>query len=394
MTNRFRFVPILASAILTTGAGGLLAAGCTGDDNSSSGPSDAASDSTAPDADAGEASPGTDGRADTGSVGEGGDASSSADGDATATPDAAQDATGELDARGDSTVGPDADASAAPDAASGDAIADAGDGAANRDADAGGGDSSTPINAQTFPSALATALCNVISASCALTSDGGVFNWADCYVAQLASGYKGSNTETGLVDGGHVQFNLAQAEACVSDINAAAVSDMNELGSTEATSLFQSCYGAYEGTQPAGSACLGTIECAPGNYCTNVDGIDGGVGTCTALAGDGGACGMFGNLAQGQNVCSYRGAASNGLFCQNITGDAGITETPSSTWTCAPQWANGSECYVNQDCSSLICHLVGSGYECASAGNWANANTCQTYTLPADAGAADAADGG
>ena len=191
-------------------------------------------------------------------------------------------------------------------------------------------------------------------------------------------------------------FNASQAQACLNTI-AAADCTANQITAAEQGLLYQSCYAAYAGTLPAGSPCAGTIECAPGTFCSPTDGgigDAGAIGLCQPLAGDGGACGGFGAGSQGvgQTICSYRGAASDGLFCQNISGDAGSTQTDPATWTCQPQWPVGTDCYVNQDCASFICHQVGTSsvFQCANAGNWANANTCASYAIAVpDSGGGD-----
>jgi hypothetical protein len=295
----------------------------------------------------------------------GGDSTSNSPQDAgggiDATIDVLEDAVAAQDSApfSDGAVGPDADADAdaatKPDA--------------DADAEAGAADSSSGLNAQTFPSVLATAFCNTIAACCGTAGDAATFNWQSCYNIEFANGFKGINTNgANLVDGGNVTFNVAQAQRCL-DLFAAADCTSNQLTSTEETQLFQSCYAAYVGTLATGSPCAGTIECAPGNFCMPVDGgvgDAGAIGLCQALAGVGQACG-------GQTVCSYRGSASNGLFCQN---------------TCQPQFTNGTNCSVNQDCVSLLCVQVGTtnSFKCGAAGDWAYPNTCASYVVPVDAG--------
>jgi hypothetical protein len=326
------------------------------------------------------------------------------DGDATVTLEAEASPEGDS-ANGDVDAGPqvdapgeaDADAGSQTDAPVGDADA-AGNEETGADADAGpvadaGSDAdASALTAETFPSMVAAALCTTIASCCGTTGDAGNFNWQSCYNASLPSGFKGSSVGAALVSGGNVTFNSSQAQFCLSGIVAADCS-ANEITSAEQIQLFNSCFGAYVGTLEAGAPCAGSIECASGEYCSPVDGgvgDAGAIGLCQPLAGVGNGCGALGGASgsatNAQNACSYRGAASNGLFCQNISGDAGTTQLPESQWTCEPQWANGSDCYTNQDCTSMICHQVGSGFQCANAGNWANSNTCATYVTPTDAG--------
>ena len=362
-----RLVPVLAGVVAVTGAFGIAAIGC------GSSPTSSPEDGAVPDS----ASDST-----MSSTPEGG-------GGADSAADSGSDGGGVMDATTDSAE--DVQADVVQETAS-DSTADTGSELdAGSDADAGVADSGILPSAQTFPSLLATAFCNTIAACCGTSADAASFNWQTCYNDVFASGFKGINTTgTNLVDGGHIEFNLAQAQACLNTI-ASADCTSNQISSTEESLLFQNCYGAYSGTLVAGSPCAGTLECAPGNFCLPADGgvgDAGAIGQCQPLAGVGGACGVFGAQGLGQTVCSYRGSTSNGLFCQNIAGDAGTTQLSPSQWTCQPQWANGSDCYANQDCTSSLCVEVGTtnAFQCGSAGDWAYPNTCALFVVPVDAG--------
>lgn len=368
-----RFFPILAGAVAVTGGWGLAAVGC-GSSSGSNSASDAGGMDSTTDAVQGEAAANQDAASDVNAAPDG-DAGVAPDGDAGATPD------------GDASTTPDSDAGTAPDGDAGsNPTADVG-----TDAEAGLSESSVAVSLLSFPGQLAAALCDTVATCCGSSGDAATFNWQACYTSRLGLGFDGSNTGVSLLDGGHVTFNAAQAQACLSTI-ATADCSANQITSAEQAQLFQSCYAAYAGTLVAGSPCAGSIECAPGNFCSPVDGgvgDAGAVGLCQALTGLGGTCGaaLGANATAAQSVCSYRGAAANGLFCQNISGDAGFTQTDPATWTCQQQWANGSECYVNQDCASFVCHLVGSIGVCGTAGNWANTSTCSAYAIVPDAGA-------
>jgi hypothetical protein len=300
-------------------------------------------------------------------------------------PDGTTDSNSNEDAQSDVVVQADvvvhadalaeAEADAGPDADAVAPVADAGPDVAAFDG-----------SAQTFPGQFATAWCTTIAACCGTAGDAATFNWQACYSGFLQFGFLGSGTGANLFDGGHVAFNGAQAQTCL-NIVATADCSTNQLTSADVTQLFQSCYGAYAGTLATGSPCAGNIECAPGNFCLPVDGgvgDAGAIGLCQALAGDGGACNALGaNAVTAQSVCSYRGSATNGLACQNLSQDAGTTLDPSA-WTCQPQWVVGTDCFANQDCNSDICHSS----KCTSAGNWASAVVCSSYVTapPPDAG--------
>ncbi len=396
--KHFSRLPMLAGFLVGGAACGIVAVGCgsSGTSTPENGGPDATSDATE------EGAEGTD----SGFDGAQGDASvgtdaAQVDGDATVTVNgeagSGDAATSDGDAASDGNAAADSDAaSVGPDASEAGMDADNADSDAGAIVDASGdavadaADSASAPTAATFPSLLAAAYCDTIAACCGTSGDAAAFNYSFCYNSFLPGGFKGSNTGANLVSRGNVAFSSAQAQLCLNDI-AAADCNSNQITSAEQVQLFQSCYSAYSGTLSTGAACAGTIECAPGNYCLPADGGTvgdaGAIGYCEPLVGSGGSCAAFGNnQALGQTICSYRGSGSDGLFCQNISGDAGTTQLSSSQWTCQPQWANGSECYANQDCSSLICHLVGSDLLCGSAGNWINSSACSTYLLPVDAG--------
>jgi hypothetical protein len=334
-----RLFPILAGAVV--GSLGILALGCGGGDDNSS-----------PTLDAGGVDSTTDG----------GRAEAAVSEDSTTS---------------DVGATPDADAASAPD----------GDAASALDADAGASESSLTLSALSFPGQLAAALCTMTANCCGTSGDAAAFNWQSCYSTYLPFGFQGSSGGTDVLDGGHVAFNAAEAQKCLDTISAADCTT-NQITSAAQIELYQSCFGAYAGTLGVGSPCGESIECAPGNLCGPGDGGSGT--TCQALAGVGGDCSVLGaTLKAGQTVCSYRGSASNGLFCQNISGDAGTAQLPLSQWQCHAQWPVGSECNGNQDCASYICHQLGPGsLQCASAGNWANASTCSSFVI-ADAGGGD-----
>jgi hypothetical protein len=348
MKDVSRLVPILAGVVAATGAWGLVVAGCGGDSTPNSSQEDASGEQDA--------------------------------GGMDATIDVVEDTLVARDTAppSDASPGADADASAHP------------------DADAGVSDSSTSVTAQSFPAQLAAARCNVVAACCGTTGDAATFDWQSCYNSMLPGGFQGSSTGSNLVDGGNVTFNPTQAQLCL-DTFAAADCTSNEITSTEETQLFQACFAAYRGTLDGGSPCASTIECSPGNFCLPVDGgvgDAGAIGLCQALVGVGGPCALLGaNQSTDQAVCSYRGSASNGAFCQNISGDAGLTQLPPAQWTCEPQFPIGTDCFGNQSCGSRICHQVGAVAQCETAGNWANAGTCALYVTDAgvvtDAGAGD-----
>lgn len=253
-------------------------------------------------------------------------------------------------------------------------------------ADADGG---TPIDAApdvydaslllAFPPQQAAARCAALAACCGMSVDASTFNLAQCVSDTLqADGFKGSTAGVIFAPYGNINFNAASAAACLNDFTQINCTT-DQIPSAAEIQLYQDCFGAYSGTLPVGAACHATIECQPGEYCNGVDG-----GVCAAVASVGGQCGTVSQNPADitpQSQCSYRGAATNGRFCQEfVTGNASEL-LDAAAWTCQPQLANGASCLQNQDCQSYQCG--GSG--CATSIVAFSAGQCATYTIT-DAG--------
>ena len=215
---------------------------------------------------------------------------------------------------------------------------------------------------------LAQGLCAKYAACCG--ADAATFDMAKC-VASSQPGYDDSNQGTTLAGNGNVVFNGVAAQACLNDLNLLDCTT-NQLTSAESTALFQDCYASLTGTLPNGSACLGSIECAPGGFCDfSKDGgvVEAGVrGTCEALRSASGPCGNFGqtNTQQAQEACSYRGGTGSNLTCQWGNFMTGNEFADAAAWTCIPEQALDASCNVDNDCTSRLCD-PSAGYTCTSA---------------------------
>jgi hypothetical protein len=346
--KNIRRVVVLVGAIASGAASaGLIATGCGGDDSlgpSSSG--DAGADATTtPDS----STPGTDSEANP-ETGGGGDAA----------PDVKE-------------VGDAGEAGVVP---PGDAGPDAGD--------SGGG---IVLGLTTFPELTAEALCNRFQNCCAAPAAGQVFDTSGCISRFLNFGYAGSSTGQSLLDGGHVVFNQAQAESCLSQI-AAIDCSANLRTSAQEQAIITACFGALSGTLEAGAPCAGPIECAPGQFCAPQDA---GGSACAPLRTSGQSCADFGsnNFAGSDTACSYRASGNTGLTCKN--GDFNTYgDIPLSQWVCTPEQAVDGGCFVNVDCSSKLCDPGANAtiYKCAQSETFIYPFSCSSFSIvaPVDAG--------
>jgi hypothetical protein len=347
MRRARRFVPILAGMLGSTALWAASSTGCSGGGNSTSGAQDAASDST--------------------SI------------DSSSTDTGVDSSTSDTGSPGIDTGSPPADTGSPP-ADSSTPPADASDSGAGPDADAGSYDASAAATA--FVAQVATAICDDYALCCGQTPDAGTFNWQKCYQAFLPQGYQGSSAGYSLIANGNVNFDPNSAQSCLSQL-AAVDCKNNQITASEITQLSQACFAAFTGTLSAGSPCFATIECTPGTFCLPTDGGAGDagqIGTCQALAGQGGACGILGSgSVAAQSVCSYKGSGSNGLGCESVVLDAGsFTRLPLNEWTCQPQSQDGVNCGANQSCTSQICR-GSSQFTCMGTGAWALPSTCNFY---------------
>lgn len=266
------------------------------------------------------------------------------DDDSVVTTPGADGGDGGTDSSRDNNVAPDADAGVA------DVVTDT-----NPDVitDAG-------LKLETFANELASVMCDTLSRCCfgapndgGTTLDGGgKFNRAAC-----ENFYDGIGFDTSLVGFRGIQSNAAldqgEAAACLQKVRAMTCS----VTGTEYNSIRGSCYAAIKGKATASQACTNSVDCAQGTYCKSTDG---GPGTCAALAGDGGACGVFDtgdqntDLARADEVCSWKAGGVPKQFCDSIDFVSGVR--PKAEWRCAPGRPNGGDCANTNWCSDGICN--------------------------------------
>ncbi len=233
---------------------------------------------------------------------------------------------------------------------------------------------------------VAAAICDRIAACCGTAGDASTFGWGSCTAYYLAQGFNGSNAGAALVEAGTVTENPAQAQDCVSAIEAISC-PANAVSAAQETQLFATCFGAFTGTVAAGAPCATTLECVPGTFCN--PGADASSGTCQALVDAGGPCGQYGagSYNASQAICSYLGSGGNGTFC-NFT-NAADQLLPPTSWTCEPQKPVDAGCNRNQDCTTLLCD-PGLNFNlnlCVTSEPWVIPSVCGLYV-------SDGGDGG
>lgn len=252
-----------------------------------------------------------------------------------------------------------------------DANADTGTGDGGSDADA-----DAPFTPETFAPSLAETICSSLSRCCygSDVADGGAVNGGDggvtgifdrgaCGEFYRSFGFEGSATGSDRIQFGNVEIDQAKANDCIAKVKA--------LPCDLTGNVFQdtraACFAVYKGKQAIGQPCRSPIECASG-YC-NGDIADSGVedagavvGVCTALAGDGGGCGLHTtDPGVSEEACSTRGSGDTKLQCDYVESFGATPQDPPtfkdpSEWTCRPALANGEVCFTSQWCASGYCN--------------------------------------
>jgi hypothetical protein len=294
----------------TAGATSSLVVGCSGDDNG-----------TPPAGDAG------------------GDGASEG-----STPDASHQDGTVPDASGDSALN--------------DAGLDSGD-ASNDAADAQDAAETSVLQASQYAAAVAEGLCARIQYCCDI--DAGSFDTSGC-IATFGGNPLLVGEATPYLDSGLIDFNPAQAGACLTDI---ANFPCGTVSAMQNIQLGQACVGAFSGVQNTGGPCAAPIECPSTDYCLLP--TDGGTGTCTPLEGDGGSC-------TDQTQCSYLGNGIPAQYCNSID------------HICLPELPVGAQCSNYAQCQTQVC-LPPMPYTCQATAVFTQENvpgtSCELFTLDA-----------
>jgi hypothetical protein len=277
--------------------------------------------------------------------------------DALADAEAAADA----DARGDAADGstPDADGAieAARDAAdAADARPDSSDAADAADAsdasDALDTGSDAPNAIQEYATQYAKALC-VGEGKCCPGYDAGAFDMAHCSSVWTTVGWEYTLPASSTAyTAGHLVFNADAGAGCLAALQNFDCTTLGTVTAAQYSAVTTACLGVLKGTLAPGAAgCISSFECANG-YCSLP--TDGGTGTCTALAANGGTCAP--GVDSPDQMCSQAGAYQPPLWCNRLAGGA--------TGTCAAPLVNGATCYDptvsasyydDYGCTSLLC---------------------------------------
>jgi hypothetical protein len=237
-----------------------------------------------------------------------------------------------------------------------------------------------------FPAQLSTALCQQIALCCFPDGGTSAFDMSACVQQSAGSGFDNSSYGTFALTNGNVDFDPDAGAACITAVNSIA-------GSCTVTAAIQQqlltdCFGAFVGTLGVGAACIGSMECAPGNVCV-LPGDGGTNGTCAALRAAGQPCGDLGttNYSLGSQFCSYRGSGNTGLYCKE-SDDSGAMLPPGS-WTCEPQvplTAMG-QCFFDTDCvSPMVCDLFNTGNCLTTSRPLTTMTACSAFIADAGGG--------
>jgi hypothetical protein len=243
--------------------------------------------------------------------------------------------------------------------------------------DSGDSGDAAPTKLQAYASQYAHAFCSGF-AKCCPGGDAGAFDVESCAASSSFGGGWRSTlpfSAQALTADNMLLDNDAGAN-CI-----AALQNMGcTVGGTMTAAAFSAvttaCNGVLTGTIPTGSSgCVSSFECTNG-YC-NLP-TDGGAGTCTALAGAGGAC-AAGNDSPDQ-MCSQAGTRP-ALWCDLLDHPDGVGAT------CIAPFSDGTTCFTTSywddyGCASGIC---GDDSTCGTPATYPDPGFCAFWT-PADAG--------
>ena len=200
------------------------------------------------------------------------------------------------------------------------------------DASDGGVDASAVL---AFADALVAARCKNWLACC--PGGASAYDLKACTSTYGGYGWEGNLPvdQTALARGNIVIDNI-KAAACLSAVTNLSCGSQTAVQWSAAT---QPCELVLTGTLAInGTGCTSSFECAAGAYCD-----PSGSGTCKPLATQGQPCNtVISSLVdpRADQMCSYLGSSSNGLYCDLIHNAADAA-------TCQPLLANGANC-VNQ----------------------------------------------
>jgi hypothetical protein len=220
-----------------------------------------------------------------------------------------------------------------------------------------------PPPALTFPALVTKAYCERASLCCVGDASAS-FNAAKCESDALEDEYV-PLTNLGFILNSLTStkhtFNQANADACITALNALSCASNSAADLATVVSL---CSSAYVPELASGAAgCESSFDCKPGTYCAPivpdpkfVPGPPDGGGTCLPLIAPNSTCADL-DLS---SDCTYAPGSVPTAFCAD--GDAG---TP----ICQPAQANSTDCtetYEYQECTSGQCQPSGTSgdYTC------------------------------
>ena len=191
-------------------------------------------------------------------------------------------------------------------------------------------------------------------------------------------GFLFTRTLNTVPDGGNVTFDGEKASQCLSLIQGLSCGTANtSVTSAEVIAIRDACYGAIQGTIPAGSTgCTADIECVPPAHCDPAGG-----GTCVAPLAQGATCVLPSdtNPTQSLGRCG-RAYSGTPRYCE-----VGPFISLPEAGTCDSPHGTGTGCYAPYECSSWICDNTTDPGQCAASEALINSDLCAAFP-PADAG--------
>jgi hypothetical protein len=219
-------------------------------------------------------------------------------------------------------------------------------------ADSGAGDAVADVQydvpeVSNFPRQVTEAFCRRLQACCmvpdTMWNQEGATGCVTSLEAPGVGGFWNLSAFSTALGTRNVQYDQASASACLSAVMGFTC---GTVPSTYVDQTVATCYAALRGVQDAGAPCDNSLECGPGNYCTNGTPLGDGsaTGICVPLRMVTQSCRDPVNSLD----CNYRGTPSPTAYCMSIEG--------GTAGECVDALGADGGCTLDPQCQSNVCN--------------------------------------
>lgn len=244
------------------------------------------------------------------------------------------------------------------------------------------GDAGGPLTVAEFTTRFAETFCKSLARCCfgsANTAgdagvignnDAGRYDQAACLGTYRAAGFESSFAGLSPDGGAKVALDPAKALECLQKAEAASCN----MTGAEFQATRAACFQAVKGTVTAGGACVGSIDCAPGNFCNP---SAAGGAKCEALRPADGGCGdVSSDPVVADQACSWRSSGDTARHCE-VYDFLGGNDIAQADWKCKAAYPNTSDCANSAWCAAGICSSE--TFTCESPSVLFNSGSCGQF---------------